>query len=486
MQSPPHLAPVGRATAAARRVVGAAQLDDLAPGVADRFATGHEIGVAEARLAPRRQAMELARGIRREIVALDVELAGEGDAADARSGILGVVGGLEPLGPPGRVVVDGRFQRAQHRHAPRRAAVEDVAHAMFERFDLHRAVALVHPDHGAEFADRPGRNAASAQTGESGHARVVPSRHPAARHRFREPSFRQHRVREVEAGELVLPRPRRRRKMFDQPVVQGPVVFELEGADRMGHPLDRVRLAVRVIVCRVDAPLVAGARVGAVKDAVEHRVPQVEVARRHVDAGPQHAAAFGECAGAHLLEQLAVLVRRAVAPRAFGARFGQRPPGGADLPGGLVVHIGEAVVDQAQRPGVEGVEMVRGEAAPVPLEAEPAQVAFDRLGVAAVLADGVGVVEAQVAAAAERRGDAEIQANGFGVADMEIAVGFRREAGDDPGDAAGGEVGGDGPGNEIAWRGRRGHSPPAPPSASNASNASRAWRNALMAAGAPQ
>ncbi len=41
---------------------------------------------------------------------------------------------------------------------------------------------------------------------------------------------------------------------------------------------------------------------------------------------------------------------------------------------------------------------------------------------------GVGVVEAQVAAAAELLGDAEVEADGLGVADVEVAVGLGGKA----------------------------------------------------------
>ena len=45
---------------------------------------------------------------------------------------------------------------------------------------------------------------------------------------------------------------------------------------------------------------------------------------------------------------------------------------------------------------------------------------------------GVGVVEAQVAEAAEFLGEAEVEADGLGVADVQVAVGLRRKPGDHP------------------------------------------------------
>ena len=76
---------------------------------------------------------------------------------------------------------------------------------------------------------------------------------------------------------------------------------------------DRVRLAVGVVVHRVDAPLVARAVVRGVQDAVHDRIAHVEVGRGHVDLGAQRAAAVRELAGPHALEQVQVLLHGPIA-----------------------------------------------------------------------------------------------------------------------------------------------------------------------------
>ena len=65
-----------------------------------------------------------------------------------------------------------------------------------------------------------------------------------------------------------------------------------------------------------------------------------------------------------------------------------------------------------------------------PIEAEPAHVALDGVDVFLLLLGRVGVVEAQMTAAAKFLGDAEVEADRLGVADMQIAVRLGREAGD--------------------------------------------------------
>ena len=83
--------PVGRVAAARLRIVGAAELDDLAACVLDNVGAGHEVGVAETHLAARGEAKELPRRVLHEIVTLDPELAREGHLgvpAEGSSGLL--------------------------------------------------------------------------------------------------------------------------------------------------------------------------------------------------------------------------------------------------------------------------------------------------------------------------------------------------------------------------------------------------------------
>src|SRR3546814_2067412 len=68
-----------------------------------------------------------------------------------------------------------------------------------------------------------------------------------------------------------------------------------------------------------------------------------------------------------------------------------------------------------------------------------------------------GVVEAQVAQAAELGGDAEVQADRLGVADVQVAVGLGREAGADGGMLPVGQVLADDLADEVLlFGGRRG------------------------------
>ena len=137
-----------------------------------------------------------------------------------------------------------------------------------------------------------------------------PSTTPSAT-RLGEPSLRRDRVGELEPGELGLAGlVAGQRQVLEVPVVQRPMAVELERAQRVRDALDRIALAVRPVVRRIDHPLVARAPVVAAADAVHHRIAQLHVLVLHVDLGAQHARAVGELAGAHPPEQVEVLVDR--------------------------------------------------------------------------------------------------------------------------------------------------------------------------------
>jgi hypothetical protein len=88
-----------------------------------------------------------------------------------------------------------------------------------------------------------------------------------------------------------------------------------------------------------------------------------------------------------------------------------------------------------------------------PVETEPVHVGLDGVDVLLLLFHRVGVVEAQVAAAAELASDAEVETDGLGMADVQVAVGLRREPGDDLTDASLTHVRGDDVADEVATLG---------------------------------
>ena len=228
------------------------------------------------------------------------------------------------------IVIDHNLQRAKHGHDTRSALVQILADEVLQHGQFERAAGLRNSDGGAEIADRFRCVAATANTGEGRHARIVPAADQFLLHQFQQSALAEQRVSKAEPIELVL-LGRKDAQILDEPVVKRPVVLKFERAHRVRDMLDRIRLAVRVVVHRIDAPPAAGAVMVCVQDPVHHRVAHIEIGRGHVDFGAQHTRAVGELALAHALEQVKILVDRTVAIGAFCARLGQRAAMPADF-----------------------------------------------------------------------------------------------------------------------------------------------------------
>src|SRR5262249_28063623 len=126
-----------------------------------------------------------------------------------------------------------------------------------------------------------------------------------------------------------------------------------------------------------------------------------------------------------------ILLDRAVAIRALAAGLGERAAVLRDLLLGQIVDVGTTGLDELNSPRVELLEVVaRVVKVLAPVVAEPAHGVDDRVDVLLALLRRVGVVEPEVAAAAELAGQAEVDRDRLGVANMEIAVGLGREARD--------------------------------------------------------
>jgi hypothetical protein len=186
---------------------------------------------------------------------------------------------------------------------------------------------------------------------------------------------------------------------------------------------------MRIGVHGIDAPLVAGAVMRSLADAVDRRIAQVDVGRGHVDFRAQHVRALGERAIAHAAEQAQILIDVALAVGAVAAGFGKRAAPGAHLGGGLAVDVGVACFDQALCRAVHEIEIIAGVIEiGAPVEAQPLHRADDGIDVLLLFFFRVGVVEAQVAGAAVALRQPEVEADRLGVADVQIAVRLRREA----------------------------------------------------------
>ena len=139
-------------------------------------------------------------------------------------------------------------------------------------------------------------------------------------HQAQQLALAEHGVVELQTRELDLLGRIFKAGLAHQPVVDVPVVLELERAQRAGDAFDRVGQPVRKIIQRIQAPLVAATVVRRMTNAQQQRVAHDHVRMRHVDLRAQHVRAIGELARLHAAQQVEILLGvrsriRTVGPR---------------------------------------------------------------------------------------------------------------------------------------------------------------------------
>ena len=239
------------------------------------------------------------------------------------------------------------------------------------------------------------------------------------------------RIRDVEPRELDLARARIlvEAQDFQKPVVERTVILKLQGAQRMRDVFDGVRQRMREVVHRIDAPSISRAMMHGVRDAVDDGIAHRDVRRRHVDLGTQHAAAVGELARLHALEEREVFRDAATAAGTLLARLRQRAAIGADLLRREIVDVGKPLLDQSARILIELFKVVRRIVAAIaPRKTQPLDVLLDRVDVLRILLRRIRIVKAQVAKPRILLRRAEVQADRLRMTNVQIAVRFGRKA----------------------------------------------------------
>ena len=459
---------VGAGHAGARfQIQRAAQFDDLARVVLHHVVAARDPGAAQAHFAAGDQALPAFGRDFGEVFALDPQFARERHRALAEGFVLRVVREREVFFVAFGQIGEYELHRIQHRHAPRRAAVEILAQGVFQHRVIDQRILLRQAQARDEQFQRVGGIAAAADALQRRHARVAPAVDQVFLHQGHQLALAHHRVIEVQAREFDLPRLAglerqaaigqrcqqfgmvRQIHLVHAPVVQRAVILEFQRAQRMGDALGGVAQRMRVVVHRIDRPVVAGVLVLDVLDPVQRRVAQIDVAAGHVDLGAEGSRAIGKFARAHAPEQVEILFDTAIAERGFPACFMQRAAIGTHVICIEVADEGIALADQFLGGEIEHLEIIGSVTEFRPLVAEPAYIVLDGADVFGVFAGRVGVVKTQVAAAAEFLGDAEVGPDRPGVSQMQVAVGLRREAGPDCGLPAAGEIVANDLANEI-------------------------------------
>src|SRR5436190_21539526 len=101
------------------------------------------------------------------------------------------------------------------------------------------------------------------------------------------------------------------------------IIVKLQSAHRVCHPLNRIRLTMRVIVHRVNTPLTTRTMMLHVENSIHDWIAQTKVWRTHIDLCAQRAQAIRVFPLFHSLEKIEILFDRTIAVRAVLAGLGQ-------------------------------------------------------------------------------------------------------------------------------------------------------------------
>ena len=219
----------------------------------------------------------------------------------------------------------------------------------------------------------------------------------------------------------------------DEPVVQRPMVFVFEAAQAVRDAFDGILEAVRPVVHRIDAPLIALPMMFGVQNAVHHRVAHIQVRVAHIDLCAKRARAVRKFACLRIRrKQVEIFFDAAIAIRAVLAGPCQRAAIFADLVAGKIADIRLALFDKFDCPLVHLLEIVACEKQPViPFGPQPADILDNGIDKLLLFLDRIGIVKAQIEKPAELGRDSVIDPDGLCVADMQICVRLRRKTGMD-------------------------------------------------------
>ena len=206
------------------------------------------------------------------------------------------------------------------------------------------------------------------------------------------------------------------------------MILELQRTDGVGHALNGILQWMGKVIHRIDAPFITRIVMNQMGDAVQDRIPHIDIRGCHIDLCPEHHGAVRILPVLHFLEEPQVLFHRAVAVRIIFSRFRKSSPVFADLVRIQVAHISQTLTDQQQCLLIHRIKIVRcKETAVAEISAEPFDIRFDRLDKFHFFFRGIGIVKTEIEEASVFLGQARVQDDRFCVADVQISVRLRRE-----------------------------------------------------------
>ena len=196
----------------------------------------------------------------------------------------------------------------------------------------------------------------------------------------------------------------------------------------MRDSFQRITVAVREIVKRVNAPFVPRPVMFGMANPIKQRIAHVHVRMCEIDPSPQDMRAIGKLPRSHPAEQIEIFRHGSVAIGTGRPGMTQRTTELPDFFRRTTVNVSQSLLDQLFGILIDGFKIVGRIKQVVPLEAQPKDVFLDRIDVLYVFFRRIGVVKPKIALTAILDRQPKIQADRLGMADMKISVRLGRKS----------------------------------------------------------
>ena len=254
-----------------------AHLNDIARLVLNRLIRLDHIGVAQAHALAQYQALVFLVGLLAEVIGVDIDLTAKGQLALPQVLPGGMVGSRQHLHLVLGIIGEHDLKRIQHRHGARCVLVQVFTDSKLQHSHIHHTVGTGGAYHVAKFANGGRGVTAATHAGYGGHAGVVPTGNNAVVHQLFQFALAGNRVTGVQPTEFILPGATLHWQVLDKPVVQGLVIFELQGANGVGNALNGIFLAVGEVIGGINHPVGTGLVMSHLANTVQDRVAHIHI-----------------------------------------------------------------------------------------------------------------------------------------------------------------------------------------------------------------
>src|SRR6185503_4822013 len=189
------------------------------------------IGVPDPYFASWGEPEKLFGGIFTEIVLLNIEDARKGNLSRSCRRILRIVDRFQFFRLVFGIVVEDDFEWPQHGHNPGCSFVQVFANKVFEQLHLDNRLALGYADMVAECTNGLWGIPAAAKPFDRRQSWIIPTVHQFLFDQLKQHPLAHDGIGQVQASKFDLPWSVRCFSLFDDPIVEWPVIFKFQGAE---------------------------------------------------------------------------------------------------------------------------------------------------------------------------------------------------------------------------------------------------------------